>query len=134
MRQTALAEITPANFPSPASTRKAELDQAGCFAFETVPQAQLNRAGTQESFPRSIQKAFAGAVYQPEFLVLVEGEDRYVDLLHDLLQQRRCLQRVHSLPSKRVRQRVDLTRDFTQRIVIACTAASDGIVTFTQGG
>ena len=49
----------------------------------------------------------------------VEGEDRHVDLLHHLAQQRGGLERAQALLAQRVGQRVDLAHDLAQRVVAA---------------
>ena len=80
------------------------------------------------------QQARAGAVDELQLAVLVEGEDRDLDLRHDLAQQRRRFERVEPLVAQRLDQRVDLDHHLAERVAAAGAARADGEVPFAERG
>ena len=66
--------------------------------------------------------------------LLVEREDRDVDLRHHLAEQRRRFERVEALVAQRLDQRVDLDHHLAERIAAARAARADGEVPFAERG
>ena len=59
----------------------------------------------------------AGAIHEPQFVLIVKGEDGDVDFAHHGPQQRRRLERAQPLVAQRVGKRVDLEQRLSERIV-----------------
>ena len=80
------------------------------------------------------QQAGAGAVDELQLVILVEREDRDVDLRHDLAQQRRRFERVEALMPQRFDQGVDLDHDLAERVAAARAARPNGEVPLAERG
>ena len=82
----------------------------------------------RESSRRLPNEALAGAIDEPQCVVLIEREDGDVDLLHDPAKQRCRLERAEPLVAERIAQRVDLVHCLAERVIEAAAARADGIV------
>ena len=97
VRPAALAEQAAPDLPAADAAGKRSGDDARRLAAQALVEIELGRAPPEEPFRRLAQESGAGAVHELELVILVEGEDRDVDLRHHLSQQRRGLERVEPL-------------------------------------
>ena len=103
------------------------------------PLRQSSRSSSVARRPSSrsagwLEEPRAGAVDELQLVLLVEGEDRDVDLRHHLAQERRRFERVEPLVAQRFDQRVDLDHDLAERIAAAGAARADREVPLAERG
>src|SRR5260370_15299246 len=95
--QAALAERPAAQPASSGTARKCQLHGVRGFAFQTGSQSQLLRGETQQAPFGTAQQSFSGAIDQAQLIVVVEGEDREINLLHYCPQEAIGFQRAQAL-------------------------------------
>ena len=135
VRPPALAELAAADLPAADAAGERRVDDARRLAGQAVRQVQISSASPPEQpLGRLAEQPRAGAVDELQLVLLVEGEDRDVDLRHHLAQQRRRLERVEALMAQRLDQRVDLDHHLAERIAAARAARADREVPFAERG
>ena len=95
-------------------------------------QVQFGGGLPEQPLRRRGQQPFAGAIDQAQPLVLVEGEDRHIDLAHDGAQQGGGFQRAQALLAQGAAQRVDFAHHFAQRVVGTRRAAAHRVIALAQ--
>ena len=133
MRQTSLAKGPATHPPAPRTARKSQLHGVRGFSFETRPEPEFFRGKSQQAFFRPAQQAFAGAIDQPQFPGVVEGEDRQVNLLHHGPQEGIGFQCAQALLPKYFTEGIHFDHDFSHGIVASRTAGTQRKVFFAQG-
>ena len=134
VRPAALAERAAPDLPPADAAGKRGVDDARRLAVEAVLQAELLGAPAEQALRRLREQPRAGAIDELQLCVLVEREDRDVDLRHHLAQERRRFERVEALVAQRLDQRVDLDHHLAERIAAARAAGADGEVPFAERG
>ena len=104
----------------------------GRFAGQVVLESELLGVPAEQALGRLTEQPRAGAVDELELVLLVEREDRDVDLRHHLAKERGRFERVEPLMAQRLDQRVHLDHDFAERIAAAGAARADGEVPFAE--
>ena len=116
----------------PTPPGKAVLITRGASPVEAVGEVEFLGVTAEQALGGLAEQPRAGAVHEPQFVLLVEGEHGDVDLRHDLAQQCRCFQRVEPLLAQRLDQRVHLDHHLAQRIAAASAARADREVPFAE--
>ena len=83
VRATALAEGPAPQLESARTPGEDEVQEPLALPLQSLLQAHLGGAHSQEPLPGCSQEGLARAVHEAEPIVSVEGEDRHVDLGHD---------------------------------------------------
>src|SRR6266568_5502079 len=130
--QAVLAERPAAQPPSSGTARECQLHGVRGFAFQTGSQSQLLRGETQQAPFGTAQQSFSGAIDQAQLIVVVEGEDREIDLLHYGPQEGIGFQRAQALLSKHFTERIDFNYHLTHGVVGSRTASAQGKVLLPQ--
>src|SRR6266436_5301658 len=107
MWQAALAERPATHSPAPRTAWKRQLHGVRGFAFQTSSQSQLLRGEPQQAPFGAAEETFTGAIDQPQLVVVVEGEDREINLLHHGPQEGIGLQRAYALLPKYFTEGID---------------------------
>src|SRR5207248_8547367 len=100
-------ERAAAELELPGSTGERQLEIARRGTVERCPEPQLPRVARRQTRELGAEEPLSRAVRQDRAAVLVEGEDRDLDLVHDPLEQRACFQRSQALLAERRRQLVE---------------------------
>ena len=103
-----------------------------CRPVQADVQLQFLRRLPQQPFGGSGQQPLAGAIHQPQPLVLVERKNGDIDFPHHRAQQRGGFHRSQPLFAQRAAQRVDLAHDFAQRVVGPRRAAAHRKIALAQ--
>ena len=135
VRPAALAEVAAPDFPAADAAGEGGVDDARRVAGQAV-RRDPSSVGPPAEQPlgRLAEEPRTGAVDELQLLVLVEREDRDVDLRHHLAQQRRRFERVEPLVAQRLDERVHLDHHLAERIAAARAARADGEVPFAERG
>ena len=134
VRKAALAERAPAHLPAPRSAREGRVEDAGRVLAQELAQGQLRGEPAEDSGLGLSEQPLSGAVCQAEPALLIEGEDRDVDLGHDAAQQRRRLERAQPLSPEGVGKRVDLQQRLAESVVRPPAARPDREVPLPHRG
>ena len=118
----------------PTPPGKAVLMTRGASPVRQSARSSSVGAPAEQPLRRLAEQPRAGAVHELQLLVLVEREDRDVDLRHHLAQQRRRFERVEALVAQRLDQRVHLDHHLAERIAAARAAGADREVPFAERG
>ena len=125
VRQTALSERSAAHLPLAAAAGKRDVQHARRAAVEARRQADVFGGAPHQLLNRTAEQPLAGAIDQPQLVLIVEGKHGHVDLAHHRPQQCRRLERSQPLVAQRVGERVDLEQRLAQRIVAAAPRARE---------
>ncbi len=134
VRPPALAERAAPQLPAPAAAGKVGVQHPRRLAVQALGEPQLLGAPPHQPLGRVGQQPLAGAVHQPEALLVVEGEDGDVDLLHHARQERGGLERAEPLLAQGLAERVDLQQRQAEGVVAARAAGADREVLLAQRG
>ena len=129
-----LTELAAPHLPASDAARKRGVDHARRLTGEAVHHVDVRGMAAEQPLRWLRQQPRAGTVDELQLVILVEREDRDVDLRHDLAQQRRRFERVETLMPERFDERVDLDHDFAERVAAARAAGPDREVPFAERG
>src|SRR6266404_2692851 len=132
MWQAALAERPATQPPASGATRKCQLHGVRGFAFQTGSQSQLLRGEPQQAPFGTAQQSFSGAIDQPQLIVVVEGEDGEIDLLHYGPQEGIGFQRAQTLLTKDFTEGIDFNYHLTHGVVGSRPTSAQGKVLLPQ--
>ena len=79
------------------------------------------------------EELLAGTVHELETVLSIEREHGNVDLLHDLAEKCGRFERTESLRTQRGAHRVHLLHHLSQRVLVARTTGTDGVIAFPHG-
>jgi hypothetical protein len=96
-------------------------------------QAKVFRLLPDDFLGRPSEQVLTVAVHESELPVAIEREDRYIDLCHDCMQQRRRFLSSKPLGPERVRERVDLHHHGAEGVVGVRVPGPDREVAFAKG-
>jgi hypothetical protein len=125
VRPPALTEAAAPDLPAPDAAGERRGDHAWCLAAQALGQVQIGRASSEQTFRRLAQEARARAVHELQLVILVEREDRDIDLGHHLSQEGCGLERVEALVPQRFDEGVDFDHDFAEGIAASGAAGAD---------
>ena len=125
VRPPTLAEEAAPDFPAADAAGKRRGDDARCLAAQALVEVEVGGTAPEEAFRRLAQKARAGAVHELQLVLLVEGEDRHIDLRHHFSEQGSRLEGVQALVPQRLDEGVDLDHDLAQGVASAGAARAD---------
>ncbi len=103
------------------------------FSFQTCSEPEFFRGKSQQALFGAAQQTFASPIDQPQLRVVVEGEDRQVDLLHHRPQQRIGFQCTQALLPKNFAEGIHFDHHFAHGIVVSRPASAHRKVFFAQG-
>src|SRR5690606_36957145 len=104
-------------------------------AVQRIAQPEVVGREAEEPLRGPGEETLARTVEEPEPALVVEGEDGDVDLVHDLPEQRRRLERAEPLLAQRLTERVDFTEGEAERVVIGPRARGpERVVAFEERG
>ena len=106
----------------PLPPGKAMLSTRGALSLETRREADVVGGPPQQLLDRPAEQPLAGAIHQPQLVLIVECKHRDVDLAHHRPQQGRRLERAEALVAQRVGKRIDLEQRLAERIVASRAA------------
>ena len=132
VRATALPEQAAADFPPADAAGKHGVDDARGLAGEAFREIEVAGSSTEQPFGRLAEKPRPCPIDELQLLALVEGEDRDVDLRHDLAQQGRGFERVEPLVPQRLDERVHFDHDLAERISPVRAARADREIAFAE--
>jgi hypothetical protein len=135
MREPALAELRGARLPPAFPAGKAEVGRARTVRREGLFQSERRRVESEETLGRTAQDPLPRAVHETQAPLVIEDEDRGLDLLHHLAQERRRVERAEALLAQRLPERVHLAEREAERVFGARGASGpDGVVALQEGG
>src|SRR6185436_10178944 len=102
MREPALAELRGARLPPAFPAGKAEVGRARTVRREGLFQSERRRVEPEETLGRTSQDPLPRAVHETQAPLVIEDEDRGLDLLHHLAQERRRVERAEALLTQRL--------------------------------
>src|SRR5216684_7287703 len=132
MWQAALAERPATHSPAPRTAWKRQLHGVRGFALQASSQSQLLRGEAQQAPFGTAQETLASTIDQPQPAVVVEGEDRQVNLLHYRPQEGIGLQRAQALLPKYFTEGIDFNYHLTHGVVGSPPASAQGKVLLPQ--
>jgi hypothetical protein len=131
-RLAALAEAAAAHVEAAGRAGEGGVHDAGRLARDQAREPERLGVPADQPLGRSAEQPLAGAVQQLERERAVEGEDRDVDLLHHLAQERRGLERAQPLLAQRLRESVHLDERLAERVVAPADARAEREVFLAQ--
>src|SRR5690606_18366517 len=136
VRQPALPELAYPRLPTPGLARERRLEGPRALAaVQRIAQPEVVGREAEEPLRGPGEETLARTVEEPEPALVVEGEDGDVDLVHDLPEQRRRLERAEPLLAQRLAERVDFTEGEAERVVIGPRARGpERVVAFEERG
>ena len=132
MRQASLPKRATAKSPAAGPPGESQLHRAGRLTLQASAQSELVCSESERTLHGAVQQAHACAIDEPEFLVLVEREDRKVDFLHHGSQEGRSFQRTEALLAQRLAERVYFDHDLAHGILSAGPASTHREIFFAQ--
>ena len=117
VRQPALPERAAPHLPLAAAAGKSNVHHSGSAAVETRREADVVGRAPHQLLDGTPEQPLAGAIDQPQLVLIVEREDGDIDLAHHRPQQRRRLERAQPLVAQRVGKGVDLEQRLPERVI-----------------
>ncbi len=134
VRAAVFAKLTAAHSPASAAAGKRGGEQARRLAFEAIGEADILGGAAEDFFCRLIEETLRGGVGEAEFALVVESEDRDIDLSHDGAQKGGRLEGGEALDLERVAKGVDLGGHFAQGVVASAPACAHGEIALAERG
>src|ERR1700733_2011091 len=133
MWQATLPKGPSSQTPAARGPGKGQIHGSRGFSAQAFGQPQFQSRGAQETLQWPHQQAFASAVYQSEFHLMIEGENRQIDFFDDGAKQPSSFHCAQALLSQHRAERIDLDHHFTHSIIRSSATGANREIFFTHG-